>query len=112
MEEEKTTTKEDAGGGVIIASFFVTIIILGLFLWTPIAHYHGKWNDFWDNKDRKGSVTFNFEPRPAAEIAAEDECDKQADKAFEIKWYSAFASSTSDNYATYDCWAIKFTQVK
>lgn len=51
--EDKYTKSEEIGGGISVASLLFTLGVLILFLYSPVAHYLGKWGDYWDNRDNQ-----------------------------------------------------------
>ncbi len=115
--EEKPTKKEEVGCGIAAAVMIFSLIVLVLFAWGPIGHYLEKWNDYWDDKDYQGiSASISLmsqedQDRRAAYFRADADCTERAEKYFGTSKLYSGASSTSAGYATYDCYAIKYTKI-
>lgn len=110
---EEQDNKDAAFAGVLLTSFFITGIVVLMFLWAPVAHYLGKWNDFWETKpssmsqeDRQewnawGEAASNCTDRAMAYWGVSDE---------EVITHTVDTSSTTP-YATSDCYGIKLTKL-
>ena len=40
-----------ASGGVMVAVAFISFIVIALFIWSPVSHYLGKWNNYWEEPE-------------------------------------------------------------
>ena len=108
-------TKEEVGWAVGYAAFLLTLIVLVVFLWSPIIHYLEKWNEWWNTP-----VISEVENEvPSREIEsnyskAKLDCNQRAAKHFKthIDFVAVFASSTSESkYETYDCYGVKYEKI-
>lgn len=114
--------KEEVGGGIFTAIFVVFFLLLLIFLRTPASHYLGKWNAYWEDKDKEESreqishdITLEEQEENYRHQNARKDCGKRAMKFFrvsDLQLISGFASSTNGgDYKTYDCLATKWTKV-
>lgn len=108
--EEKITVSE----GVSVGVMFVTIGLLVLFLWSPTAHFLGKWNAWWSEPEGR--------PETSTEVKvgeytwknyqlAYEECRERAHDYFGNAKVAILASSTVGDYEKYDCWGLKYTKI-
>ncbi len=111
----KQDTKEEIGAGIAAAICLTLIVLFTLFLWAPASHYLEKWNSFWWSKDDSeiSSSTSTsddskyYENRHTAYVA----CEEKAIQFFGTSEISSYASSTAENYETYDCYGVKYTKI-
>lgn len=105
---------DEIGGGLFGAVLITTLVLICLFGYAPISYYLGKWNDHW--KDNIGKVSYptgsNYIDRSAYKFAQQD-CEKRTKDYFGVPKIETLvlASSTTDHYATYDCYGVRLTKI-
>ena len=132
MEKPKPSEEVVDGlkGGVFVTVFFVTTVILLLLLWSPVSHYLGKWNNYWNDKndEYKPNISSYSDEKVEDEKRLKNEikwkkydiavadCEKRAEKKFNSRIVSSYATSTSfsdgkSTYETYDCYGIPYQKL-
>lgn len=98
---------------IISTAILALIFLLVIFSISPIIYYKYKWDFYWETRDSTPVIVdsndeFKFESK------ATSDCISRARSYFKLPAYpelAAYASSTSSNYETYDCYALKFTKL-
>lgn len=111
----KKQTKEEIAGGVFVGVSIAIMFLLLLFLWSPVGFYLSRWSDYWDDPDLKQSnIDWEFQNDAYYQNRkkANRDCEEKAVSYFGVNQISSYASSTSENYETYDCYGIKWTKIK
>lgn len=121
---EKQNAKEEIRYGVFFSSLFLSFLILALIAWPPISYYMGKWYTYWANKDLSSTQISGSTDYVSADYWDNDsdiyinnmnnaliQCDYAARNYFGTDEFDSDASSTSDDYSTYDCYGAKLVKI-
>ena len=116
METDKLSKKQEVGGGLVVASFVIFFILIVLFIFSPVSYYLEKWDNYWNNKKtiplQLSQSSEEYEIYHKAYKKADNDCDIRTKSYFNSSIISSYASSTSENYETYDCYGVKYTKIK
>ena len=115
---EELTKKEEVGGGIFVGVTLGVLFLLLLIFWSPVAYYLEKWNDYWSDSVPASSylsssgervIPVGWEYRKRANA----DCNKRTQSFFGLSEtaISSFASSTTENYESYDCYGVEWTKI-
>ena len=111
------TKKEEVGGGIFVGVTLGVLFLLLLIFWSPVAYYLEKWDDYWSDPVPANSylsagewvTPVGWEDRKRANA----DCDKRTQSFFGLpeSAISSSASSTAENYESYDCYGVDWTKI-
>ena len=104
---------------ILIVALFFSIPLTMLFLWSPVAHYLGMWDRYWDVREmveRETAVNSHSSESDAyyeRRDRADEDCEERA-----IHFFSGASTTTinsfpvtTDDYQTYECYGIKYDKI-
>ncbi len=104
----ETNKKEEVGGGIMVATFIVTSLLALFFLLPPIGHYWGMWDEYWSYDAVSVTDSTPMSAADKARFAANTVCHDRAVSLYGDSHIAAItASSTSEDFSTYDCYVVK-----
>lgn len=112
-ENKKDDTLGPFESGIFFGTILLLIVVLIIFLWSPVSYYLGKWNNYWNSNIASSEISFEDRIYDSNRWKAVHNCNDKASKLWgENSFYSVSASSTSEDFSTYDCYGIKYTLIK
>jgi len=99
--------------GIIVFAGFILLVLICLFSIAPIGTALGKWNTYWNPEPELSSIDYTPSLSWEQGNDARKDCGERAESFFQVTeaQITSHASSTSAEYKTYDCYAVKWLKI-
>lgn len=97
----------------VLAVLVILIIIIAIFSIPPVKYAFDNWSDYWNKPSIViQDLDMDMDTYIGRSYKAQDDCKNRAVNYYKSSNISAYSSSTSESYDTYDCYGIKFNLIK